>query len=217
MTKRHKAERIYGGLDRVAGFVRTSVEVARATDQLAGIARRQIQIPVSARGLALKAERRPEMESKRVGSKSQAGSETDSERNSVLGQVGNSSQSMSADAMHAINRFASNVKALETAVRVGESLDRLRRPSGIESQANLSRAKLFRENSDGKSRELEMDTTIDSSGRFSRLIQQSSPGIKALTRVQNSEKRVGMGNDLNSGRTRRSSGAAASGSGNKPS
>src|SRR5260370_18687169 len=157
------------------------------------------------------------MESKRVGSKSQAGSQTDSERNGVLGQVGNSSKSMSADAMHAINRFASNVKALETAVRVGESLDRLRRPSGAESHANLSRAKLFQENSDGESRGPEMGTTIDSSGSFSRMIQQSSPALKALTRIQNSQSRIGMGNDLNSGRTRRSSGAAASGSGNKPS
>src|SRR5260370_24902554 len=105
MAKRSKAERTYGGLDRVAGFVRANVKVGRATDQLAGIARQQIQIPPSARGLALKAGQRPEIESIRTGSERHAGSETGSERDRARGQLGNSSKPMSADAMHAITQF----------------------------------------------------------------------------------------------------------------
>src|SRR5258708_4312552 len=213
MAKRSKVERIYGGLDRVAGFVRANVKVARVTDQLAGIARQQIQIPLSARGLALKAGQRPEIESIRSGIERHAGSETGSGRNRARGQLGNFSKSMSADATLAIDRFGSNVKALETAVRVRERLDRVRRTSGVERHANLSGAKSFQQNSDHESRGPEADATIDSTGRFSRLIQQSSPGIKPLKRIQNSGRRFSAGNDLNSARTSPSSGAARSDSG----
>jgi hypothetical protein len=188
--------RIYGGLDRVAGFVRASVQVARATEQLAGIARQQMHIPDSARGLAVKAERRPELES--TPRESRAGSETQLERDRGRSEV-------------APNGFGSNVKALEAAVRVGESLDRMRRLGGSENHlAKLSRVKLFRENSDGESRAREIDTTADSNDSFSGLIHQSALGMKALTQIQKSQQRFGFGNDLKSDRRSLSSVAARS-------
>lgn len=171
------------GLDRVAGFIRASVQAARATEQLASISRRQMNIPVSARGLAVKV--KPQTERQGI-----AGSGTHSERDRAREEIGNASQTASANAMQSIDGFGSNLKALEAAVRFGKSVDR----------SKMSRVKSFRESSDGESRARESGAALDSNDSFSRLIQKSLPGMKALTRIQKSERQFGIGNDLSSTR-----------------
>jgi len=111
---------------------------------------------------------------------------------------------MSANAMRAIHGFASKVKAFDAAVRArasaagGQAMDRMHNSS--------SGGKSSRENSDGENRPPEMDTKVDPRGRFSRMIQQSSPGIEALTRIRNSGRVFGLGGDPNSAKRRAESG-----------
>lgn len=176
MTKRSKTDSVRRGLSRVAGFVRASVEVARATDRLAMIGRQQTA--VAARGLVPGTGRRAEVDSARAALVGRAGSQT---------YPGREAQSMSANAMRAIYGFASNVKALDAAVRVGESavvnhaIDRMRPPSGADS----SFARPTREHSDGDRPRPEINTTIDSRGRLSQMIRQSASGMEALRRFRN--------------------------------
>ncbi len=189
--------RAYGGLSRVAGFVRASVEAARATDRLAMIARQEV--PLAAHGLVPRTGRRAEMESVRGALTGRAGSQSYPEGEPLP---------MSADTMRAIHGFASNVKALDAAARVGEgaivsqAIDRMRRP-------------IWRENSDGGSRPPEMDTTVDSRGRFSRMIQQSSSGVQTLTRIRNSGRRFGLGGDPNSAKASTESGVGGTEQGSR--
>ena len=179
------------GLDRVAGFIRASVQAARANEQLASISRRQMNIPVSARGLAVKAKPQTERQDS-------AGSGTHSERDRARDEIGNASQAASANAMQSIDGFGSNLKALEAAVRFGKSVNR----------PKMSRVKLFRESSAGESRARESGVTLDSNDSFSRLIQKSEPGMKALMQIQNSERQFGMRSDLDTGRASFSRAAA---------
>jgi hypothetical protein len=184
------------GLDRVAGFVRASIQAARPTEQLASISRRQMNIPISARGLAVKA--KPQAE--RQGS---PGSGKHSERDRARDEIGNVSQATSANAMQSIDGFGSNLKALEAAVRFGKGFDR----------PKMSRAKSVRESSGGESGARGLGATLASNDGFSRLIQKSEPGMKALTRIQKSERQFGLGNDLSSTRANLISVAATTKSG----
>ena len=198
MTKRSNTEngsaRADRGFNRVAALVRASAELARVTDRFAKIARPQIQIEASA--LVPRIESRQEM--KDSGSKSHAGSQSPRKENRD-GSGRSSPQSMRADAIHAIDGFATKLKAIGAMTRVrenvlvGEATDRASLASSISSHSKLSG-----ESSSHESRRRE-DTTGSSRSSFARMVEQSSLGRKALTQMHSSERRFGLSNDSISG------------------
>jgi hypothetical protein len=168
MTKRSKTEiSRFSGISRVAGFVRASLEAARATDRLAKITRQQIS--VAPRALVPRISRTAEQElarPTRVNSQTHPGES--------LPRAGSGDAVQSADAILAIHKFAANVKALDRMVRVGRSADQKRRVN----------PDLPRESLDGGNRSPSIESEIDSRGRSFRMIQQALSGIETLTRMR---------------------------------
>ncbi len=161
----------HDALSQVAGFVRASIEVARATDRLAKIARQQI--PLAAYGLVTRTATPAEMESMRGGSQSHL------EDPAWPSEGGSAFQA--ADAMVALQRFASNLKALDAA-RVGEGRRFLRGSESLSVRAT------------GEMSEIggpEMDSTVDARGRFFRAVQQSASRIQALRGIGSRERLEG--------------------------
>jgi hypothetical protein len=148
MTKRSNTEnasaRADGGFNRVTALVRASAELARVTDRFAKIARPQIQIEASA--LVPRIESHPEM--KGGGSKSHAGSRSPREDNRD-GAGGSSPQSMRAQAIYAIDGFATKLKAIGAMTRVpenglvGKAADRARLASSISFESRKSLARRY--------------------------------------------------------------------------
>ena len=196
MRKRSNTEnasaRADGGFNRVAALVRASAEFTRLTDRFAKIARPQIQIEASA--LVPRIGSRPEMKSN--GSKSQAGSESPREDNRD-GARESSPQSMRADAIDAIDGFATKLKAIDAMTRVRENVlvGKATKPASLASSIS-SHSKLSRESSSRESLWRE-DTTGSSRSGFARMVEQSSLGRNALTRMHNSQRRFSLSNDSN--------------------
>ena len=194
MTKRSNIEnastRADGGFNRAAALVRASAEFTRLTDRFAKIARPQIQIEAS----ALVPRIGSPSEMKGGGSKSHTGSESPREDNRD-GARGSSPQSMRADAIHAIDGFATKLKAIDAMTRVRENLlvGKATEPASLASSIS-SHSKLSRESASRESRWRE-DTTGSSRSGFARMVEQSSLGRSALTRMHNSERRFGLSND----------------------
>ena len=111
MKKRPKPEITrFTTLSRVMGFVRASLDAARATDRLATITRQHLSFKAHAMVPKIAKQESPQA--------TRAGSETHPEESSPRAGSGKAPQS--ADAMLAINKFAANVKTLGAAARIGQ-------------------------------------------------------------------------------------------------
>jgi hypothetical protein len=206
MTKRSNTEnesasaRAHGGFNRVASLIGASAEIARTTDLLAQIARRQI--PLAAPALVPRIGPRPEMQ--RSASEGHIGSWNSPERNRD-GAQGNAPRSTGADPIHAISEFATKVNAIDAVTRGGvlrdKGMDRVGFASG--SQASIPPRETF-----NRETRWSEDATDSSRGSFARMIQQSSSGMAALTRIRNRERRFGVGNDSIFEKARSESGVA---------
>ena len=177
MTKRSKTDTTrFSGLNRVSGFVRASIEAARATDRLAKITRQQIS--VAAYALVPRISRAAEHESARP---PRAISQTTP--GEISPRAGNGEAVQPADAILAIHKFAANVKALDAIVGVGRSVDRKRRVNPDSP----------RESSDLGNRSPSMDSAFDSRSRSFRMIQESLSGMKTLTRFRDGGRATSIG------------------------
>jgi hypothetical protein len=111
MKKRPKPEITrFTSLSRVMGFVRASVDAARATDRLATITRQDLSFAAHAIVPKIAKQESPHA--------TRAGSETHPEESSP--RTGSRNAPRSANAMLAINKFAANVKTLGAAARIGQ-------------------------------------------------------------------------------------------------
>lgn len=199
MTKRSNTDneaasaRAHRGFNRVAGLVRASADIARATDRLARIARQQIPIVVS--DLVPRTVLRSEM---KRSAEDDIGSRSAPEGNR---------QVAGGSAIHGIHGFAMKMKAFDAMTRVGESVlggkatDRV----GLASRSKTSIPS--RGTFDRESR-WPQDAADSSRSRLVRMIQQSSSGVEALARIRDSERRFGVGGDSVFGKARVESGAA---------
>ena len=209
MTKRSNtaneaaAARAVVGFNRVADFLRASAEIARATARLTKIARSQI--PVAAPTLVPKTQR---FDTKRSASEGHIGSRNFPEGDRHDAE-GNARQAMSTDAIQAIDGFGARMKTFDAMTRVGQSVlagiatEHVGLASGSKT-SNAFHAGLSGETSD---RETPEDTTSSSPARFAQMIRQLSLGMETLTRIGNSERRFGMGNDSIFSKQRLESGA----------
>ena len=186
MTKLSKTDnKRFSGLSRVAGFVRASVEAARATDRLAKLTRQHIS--VAAHALVPRTGHSVEKESAPADLPSRSGSESRAEGNSPRIESGEDLHA--AAAMSAIHKFAVNVKALDAMVRVvhragvGKTADQNRRAN----------ADISREDSNRENRSLAIDSAVESRGRSFRMIEQSLSGIETLTRIQDGGRATSTG------------------------
>jgi hypothetical protein len=185
--------RALGGFSRAAGLIRASADIARATDRLVKIAARQI--PIAAPTLVSRTDQ--------PGWEGHDGSQRSPQENRPSARI-NALQFVRADAIHSIDGFATKLKAIDAMTRVrenelvGRAIDRA---SLASSRTSLPTAtKLPRETSSRESR-WPKDATSVSRERFGRIIDQSSSGIDALSRMRNSERRFGLGNDSSFAKT----------------
>ena len=203
MTRRSNTEnkaasaRADGGFNRVADLLRASAEIARVTK----IARSQV--PLAAPTLVPKTQR---FDTGRSASEGHIGSRNFSEGD--RGDAENARQVMSAEAIDAIDGFAARMKAFDAMTRVGQSVlaGEATEPVGLSTGAKT--ASTFHASMSGDSdREPPEDRSSSSRARFAQIIRQSSSGMEALTRIGNSERRFGVGNDSTAGKQRIESGA----------
>jgi len=179
--------RAFGAFSRAAGLIRASADIALATDRLVKIARRQI--PIAAPTLVSRTDQ--------PGWERRDGSQRSPEENRPSARM-NALQFMRADAIHSIDGFETKLKAIDAMTRVrenelvGRAIDRAGLASSRISIPTAS--KLPRESSSRESRWPE-ETTGVSRERFARIPDQSSSGMDALSRMRNSERRFGSGND----------------------
>jgi hypothetical protein len=197
VTKRSNKEneaasaRAEGGFNRVADLLRSSAEIARATARLTKIARSQV--PLAAPTLVPKTQR---FDTKRSASAAHNGSRRFPEGDGD-GAAGIARQPISADAIHAIDGFAARMKTLNAMTRVGQSVlaGKATEHVGLASGSKTSNAFHAGLSGHTSDREAPEDTTSSSRARFAQMIRQSSLGMEALTRIGNSERRFGVGND----------------------
>ncbi len=193
MTKRSNtaneaaAARAVVGFNRVADFLRASAEIARATARLTKIARSQI--PIAAPTLVSRTDQ--------PGWEGPDGSQRSPLENRPSARI-NALQFMRADAIHSIDGFATKLKAIDAMARVRENVlvgKAINRVSLASSRTSIpTSSKLSRESSSRESRWPE-DATGVARKRIARIIDQSASGMDALSRMRNSERRFGLGND----------------------
>jgi hypothetical protein len=143
-------------LSRVMGFLRASVDAARATDRLTTITRQHLSFTAHATV--------PKIAKQESSHAARAGSETHPEESSPRAGSGKAPQF--ANAMLAINKFATNVKTLGAAARIGQR----------------------DQESDGENRSPATEIKIDSRHGSFRTIQQSLSGIETLSRIRDGRR-----------------------------
>jgi hypothetical protein len=157
MKKRPKPEITrFTTLSRVASFIRASLDAARATDRLATITRQHFSFTAHAMVPKIAKQESPHA--------TRAGSETHPEEGSPRAESGRAPQS--ADAMLAINKFATNARTLDAAARIGQR----------------------DQESDGENRSPATEIRIDSRHASFRTIQQSLSGIETLSRLRDGRR-----------------------------
>ena len=165
--------RALGGFSRAAGLIRASADIALATDRLVKIARRQI--PIALPTLVSRTDR--------PGWERRDGSQRSPQENRPSATMAG---------------FTTKLKAIDAMTRVqenalvGRAIDRASLASSRTSIPSASKSP--RESSSRESRWPE-DTTGVSRERFARIIEQSSLGMDTRSRMRNSERRFGLGND----------------------
>lgn len=200
MAKRSKGKHLQlGSLSRVAGFVRVSAEVARVSDLSAKMT--QQQGAIAARGLVSGSgtDRRRGAESMRAAAEGHVGSQSYPEDDKGRGGSGGALESLDMEAMRAIDGFASNLRTLDAAVRIGE-----------DAVVGSASGRATRDGSSGESRKPEIEGLADSRDRFARMIQQSSPGMRTLARIWDEGRKSGMGGNRRSKSASVESGSAVS-------